>query len=299
MARGLWALIAAGLLLSACGVSRPTPKPQPRAATAPALAQSALWWAIPTLLQSGVPVYLPTWLPPSGFQGPAPVAPVTSFALDPMAAEGFPPLTVSPRAEVPAAGRLLPVPGYTVGVGYAGQGAEPGPNVKPLPSFQPYLVPATLASPYTAAAGGRNTPPVYLGAIKITGRADLPGHLVSLGEGRRGYLATFSQQGNLGDWTRVAWEQGGFAYVVGYPAVQNGGEAIALRIARSLVRVSRPPSVSLTFRAISGNHPRRFTLRLLPGGPLTSRPPAPILLGGPPSQTGQAFGYRYVISRTP
>lgn len=295
MARGLWALLAAGLLLAACGPARSVPQ-SPPVATVKTQVQPALWWAIPTLLPSGVPVYLPSWLPPSDYKGPSPVAPASSFALDPIASQGFPPLAVLPRAEISAAGRLMAVPGYTVGLGYAGQGAGPGPGGKPWPPFEPYLVPTTLTSPYTAALGGRNTPPIYLEATTITGTG-LPGRLVNLTGGRHGYLSTFRHQGSLGDWTRVTWKQGNYAYVVGYPAVDNGGEAIALRIAGSLVRVSQPSALKLTFTYQMGGSRHRATLQLTPGGSLTAHPPAPITLAGPPMERGQAFGYRYQISR--
>jgi hypothetical protein len=264
--------LTVGLLaavLTGCGAITPSTAPVTRPASWSSLPSGVpapeFWWALPTLLRTGLPVLLPSWIPTTGSWR-------TTF--DPSAIGGLPPIAVTiwhhQRTWGGATG-----PGYSIGVGDpSARGA-----VSLDPGFVATAVPSTLDSTATASTDGRNAPPIGitvtrpLGAVRLLGlRVALPHHLTV-------HLTTTVTEGTMGNWSTITFRYGPDLVLIHFPSLDR---RTALAIAASMVRVRLPKRLSLAYGDIHED--------LTPLGPGPVAPPNP-------DHPGVAWGYRYRIVR--
>lgn len=221
------------------------------------------WWALPSLLKTGYPVILPTWLPRYGKAG---------ATFDPEKVGGFPPITISFTERSRKTGAL---PGYSIGIGDVGSDGAVPVLVNTRRSFIPRIVPTTLTSPWTYSTDGRDSPPLGIRVLKLPTPFRPIGFPVRLQNGIVVDVRPYVSGGTMGDFLSVGFQDGSYLVQLTYPGLDR---RTALRVASSLVHVVAIPK---TLQVAFDTHQLTLT-------PTTfSRS----LNGDPP----YAFGYRYRI----
>ena len=200
------------------------------------------WWALPSLLKTGYPVILPTWLPRSGKAG---------ATFDPEKMRGFPPITISvtPRSRKTAA-----LPGYSIGIGDVGSDGAVPVLSNTRRSFIPRIVPTTLTSPWTYSTDGRDSPPLGIRVLKLPTPFRPIGFPVRLQNGLVVHIRPYVSGGTMGNFVTVGFQEGSYLVQLTYPGLDR---RTALRMVASLVRVVAIPK---TLQVAFDTHQLTLTL---------------------------------------
>ncbi len=275
---GLLATGIAGLVACAGGAGATIHTPQNFSASVPSVPalprgvpNPDFWWALPTLVRTGLPVVLPGWLPTTGIWG-------QTFSAT--AVGGVPPITIRRwRGQESIDGTPMG-PGYSIGIGsVAPSGAVPV-TAGLSPPWKPAAVPATLQSQQTESTDGRNSPPIGVTVAYVAHPIRLVGQPLHVGP-LVVYLTAYVSEGTMGSWLRLTFRYGHELVMVHDP---NLNLRAAVRIAASFVRVQVPPHLTLTY----GHTVEKLT----PVGGAGS-------LAGPARHPGTAWGYHYRVTTLP
>ena len=265
----------AGLVACAGATARSPQQSRASTSSVPALPQGVpnpdFWWALPTLVRTGLPVVLPAWLPTTGIWGQT---------FNPTAVGGIPPITFRRWSGQESIDGTRMGPGYSIGVGsVATSGAVPV-TAGLAPPWKPAAVPATLQSQQTESTDGRNSPPIGVTVAYVPHPIRLVGRPVRLGP-LVVYLTAYVSEGTMGSWLRLTFRYGRYLVMVHDP---NPNPRVALQIAASFVRVQVPQHLTLAY-----GHTAEHLTAL---GATAS-------LAGPTQHPGTAWGYDYRITPVP
>lgn len=259
---------AAGLVACAGGAGagatvRTPQKCLTSAPSVPVLARGVpnpdFWWALPTLVRTGLPVVLPGWLPTTGVWGQT---------FSPTQVGGIPPITFRRWSGQESIDGTQLGPGYSIGVGsVAPSGAVPV-TAGISPPWQPSAVPATLQSQQTESTDGRNSPPIGVTVAYVPHPIRLVGQAVRVGP-LTVYLTAYVSEGTMGSWLRLTFRYGRYLVMV---HDSNLNPRVALQIAASFVRVQVPQRLTLVY-----GHTAEQLTALGGAGSLSgpTQPPAP------------------------
>ena len=278
LALGLVATGMAGISACAGGAGATASAPQKSLTSAPSLPalphgvpNPDFWWALPTLMRTGLPVVLPGWLPTTGIWGQT---------FSPTDVGGIPPITFRRWSGQESIDGTKLGPGYSIGVGsVAPTGATPV-TAGLAPPWKPAAVPATLQSQQTESTDGRNTPPIGVTVAYVSHPVRLVGRPVQLGP-LLVYLTAYVSEGTMGSWLRLTFRYGRYLVMVHDPDLNP---RVALQIAASFVRVQMPKRLTLAY----GHTAEQLTAVAGAGS-----------VAGPTQHPGTAWGYNYRTTTVP